>query len=1041
MILFSQESPSAASIRFSSPRHLPFAAFSLENEPSVTLGTFHKKRRLTDITPTEVTTCGGVARRRTGILQTPGFPSPFPVPFRCNWIVDASAFPGASIVVYLTQVFITKSLRFESFAFLDTKGVLSIGRTDSKDSDSSFPSFDRRLVFDSDSRELKEVSWIRFNSPYLLATLALDRLEVQDIFWLMQSFYSPGSHIRDLGQLLRVYGLNMTFEVIAKSQFVRKRRCSLLECSMAGHCFAKKDFRSFFCSCFDGYFGSHCEYSRFCNPSKNATLCLNGGTCSENGEVSLEFIADKKKIKEFKDALSSSNSSLGDLTFLSEHPTYQFENQLLLKGKLQNTLNIKITMIIGESDLHNIKHMGSTAFHCFCKEGFSGALCQYKDIKSSSNLSNVSVLNCRRNDYTRICPFDGELATTTKSRYMWQKLLEMDSKGSYTALLRITRAAAEDDGELWCHVKDAGIHQWKATRVKVVKHNPVTVKPRTISLVKGENGSVTCISSNEQGMNPDTLEFFWMKNDTHIVRHDNYEIVENLYPSGSILHIYNASFRRLTLGYKATTILESLRQLLSSLTSSIPTSGEDVQIHDRFNQSEPPSLYPGQGESVVSFLVDVQEYLQLKVEIKRNVSEWRSISINMFKIVDNILTRESTVKNVQRILQLLSLPAKQLLLWNDKLTDHHNVSFHYPEIEVSHEREILKTKTDETYEDLVYQNKYLHDDASIVVYSEPVSWNHKNSTNFVSNLHYPRDEQSYPKWFSDKVSCQFSLTTKKKLEKFNKDIRQQGQSDSYEVDVETTNFDEQSFGHNGSLPPALPSIGINASSVWTLVAFQNRGSILSLNYTANTRYGYDLEHHLISNIIFVDVTRKDHLDNSHISKASGEKYLQQSINSSFDLTIEFFLNFHSLPDLTSLKKNQSGTWNVTCAEIPLNAKPYNSEVSTSSLVRNHWKLDFCKTIPSSAVKDRIIGKTSTIEENISQEVKDNFSVMCQCEKPGAYAVLVLLKKMKIKICEMFALAYDSNEIRMINISEFPDQCMCLTPVVETLIQVVKKNGS
>ncbi|XP_046401596.1 uncharacterized protein LOC124167657 [Ischnura elegans] len=254
-----------------------------------------------------VSSCGTVTTAPKGVLQTPGFPKAFPVPLKCTWVIDDSAghAPGSSILVRLTQVFVTGGLRFESFARLDVSPVFD-GRpwrfSGGHGTHGRLPSDGRQLIFDSDfgsSPPLEEVAWIRSASPYLVATLAIDTLE--------------GSHIRDLGVLLDVYGLNMTFEVLpppsakgnpmdlgalgGRRRQGGKRRggkdedldggCSLLGCSVAGHCLANHDLSRYHCSCFEGHFGRRCQYSRECNPMKNVTRCYNGGKCRHVGSTAI----------------------------------------------------------------------------------------------------------------------------------------------------------------------------------------------------------------------------------------------------------------------------------------------------------------------------------------------------------------------------------------------------------------------------------------------------------------------------------------------------------------------------------------------------------------------------------------------------------------------------------------------------------------------------------------------------------------------------------------------------------------------------------
>ena len=56
--------------------------------------------------------CRHFFKQRYGILSTPGFPSAFPVPFICSWIIDATAFePDSFITLYLTQMYLTRGVQ------------------------------------------------------------------------------------------------------------------------------------------------------------------------------------------------------------------------------------------------------------------------------------------------------------------------------------------------------------------------------------------------------------------------------------------------------------------------------------------------------------------------------------------------------------------------------------------------------------------------------------------------------------------------------------------------------------------------------------------------------------------------------------------------------------------------------------------------------------------------------------------------------------------------------------------------------------------
>ncbi|GFR79457.1 cadherin EGF LAG seven-pass G-type receptor 3 [Elysia marginata] len=46
--------------------------------------------------------CGGHLRAPQGIIQSPNFPGPFPVPISCRWVIHVPA--NSKTVIYFTQV-------------------------------------------------------------------------------------------------------------------------------------------------------------------------------------------------------------------------------------------------------------------------------------------------------------------------------------------------------------------------------------------------------------------------------------------------------------------------------------------------------------------------------------------------------------------------------------------------------------------------------------------------------------------------------------------------------------------------------------------------------------------------------------------------------------------------------------------------------------------------------------------------------------------------------------------------------------------------
>lgn len=157
--------------------------------------------------------CGGVIQETHGVIQTPNFPKPFSVPIRCRWVIDATLHTtreDASIVVYFTQLFVSTGLKFTEYDFYEPDSTFLLGG---------------RLIHEVTEQNVTSVQWLKTRRQYLVIDFSLDRLE--------------GNHLRALDDLLYVYGFNMTFETGAP---VRENSCSVVACSLAGHCYSNHDY-------------------------------------------------------------------------------------------------------------------------------------------------------------------------------------------------------------------------------------------------------------------------------------------------------------------------------------------------------------------------------------------------------------------------------------------------------------------------------------------------------------------------------------------------------------------------------------------------------------------------------------------------------------------------------------------------------------------------------------------------------------------------------------------------------------------------------
>lgn len=63
-------------------------------------------------------TCGGRLKGPVGVIQTPNFPNPFPVPIKCKWIIEHDIVNG-TISIYFTQQYTTSGLTFTEYMYYD----------------------------------------------------------------------------------------------------------------------------------------------------------------------------------------------------------------------------------------------------------------------------------------------------------------------------------------------------------------------------------------------------------------------------------------------------------------------------------------------------------------------------------------------------------------------------------------------------------------------------------------------------------------------------------------------------------------------------------------------------------------------------------------------------------------------------------------------------------------------------------------------------------------------------------------------------------
>lgn len=139
-----------------------------------------------------------------GVITTPDFPGPFPVPIECEWVIQTDGSDEVMIEVYFTQLFVTDGLTITEYSQYP-------------------PSFRFVTVHEVFNKShISQYGQSMFTRlPYLVIRFKLDRLE--------------GNHIRVYDDLMDVYGFNITYEM-RPAGIERNDVCTLLVCSFSGNC-------------------------------------------------------------------------------------------------------------------------------------------------------------------------------------------------------------------------------------------------------------------------------------------------------------------------------------------------------------------------------------------------------------------------------------------------------------------------------------------------------------------------------------------------------------------------------------------------------------------------------------------------------------------------------------------------------------------------------------------------------------------------------------------------------------------------------------
>ncbi|XP_053613958.1 uncharacterized protein LOC128677270 isoform X1 [Plodia interpunctella] len=516
-------------------------------------------------------TCGGNLKGSVGVIQTPNFPNPFPVPIKCRWIIEHDM-PNGTISIYFTQQYTTSGLTFTEYMYYDDSYKLG-----------------ERRALTVTEENITRVKWLQVQSPVLVVELTLNRLE--------------GTQLRALG-LLSVFGFNMTYAVRAPTDDPGPNSCSAIECRLLGHCYARHDYKQFECACFEGYSGPDCGVGPLCPRTSN--MCKNGGTCRQMGPAAVSCVCapgytgdlceaqiaePECGIEECSDGCTSAvcDCTPRDTDFTSarfetrlqigDQPNANISQEIIKQiTSYLRASNISLeddveVLNISSPDLNNARSVWLRLWGARRDAGtLRAALARLAATRARADrlrilpatqhfymqpaLSLQAVVVNQRPEVWEGSEFilscmaygspdivftwykDGvKVNFNGTTRDIWTRTVAEDALGRRMSVLGISEAKRPDSGKWSCAAEDAGRRRCRALRLAILRPPDIRLVPSTLTVSKGDNVSITCLAG--AGRVHGALGFSWARERTLLPLAPGREVWEDLYPAGSVLKLYN----------------------------------------------------------------------------------------------------------------------------------------------------------------------------------------------------------------------------------------------------------------------------------------------------------------------------------------------------------------------------------------------------------------------------------------------------------------------------------------------------------------------
>ncbi|XP_076168545.1 uncharacterized protein LOC143147301 isoform X2 [Ptiloglossa arizonensis] len=793
---------------------------------------------VTGVYATEVS-CGDRLTAFMGVIQTPNFPGPFPVPIKCRWVIDVSELPSinSSVVVYLTQLYVYKGLRFTEYAYYESESM----------------NFGATLLKEITECNVFEYRWFRTFRSFLVVEFELDRLE--------------GNHVRVLNDLLDVYGFNVTYQMTEDEP--NSDSCSVQHCSYTGNCLVSADYTNFWCDCFEGFNGKNCNEGPLCFDDRRNPVCQNGGTCKQIGaeamnchcldgyvgrHCEIRLLENKDEECRPEDCIMQCPYNEADrqpCVCRNDRSRYQCRIKLsnmtslrtMLRAPhdyLESYMEKQLTKYLRNSNISSVEDLQILKAKCNLEHRkcrpqsemtfhFLGNSEDGDKIRESLNrlvqrrrlseiilestdftfqqkpalriqslyLANVNEVHLG-NSFRLFCTIHGSysmnitwykdnmLVNVSKAirKISYAHFPNDASTDMYTSMLSIEKATLLDAGQYTCQIVYWGVQQCKSIYVDVRDEPNVKVMPMSATIEKGGSVQLTCTTPNMPNIE---IGFGWTKNKALLKLEPGSEVWEDLYPAGSILKITNAQKSAIytcNVAYNSmsvrveivnrtmipicakgeswglnwpdtvpgsTALLECPQHLVGNKVSRLcsmkdattpewqtpdfhscfykpltshynrfksltlgyqnTTGSETIYAFWETLRSRALPLYPGEGDHILSILAKIEHY-QYKVD----PSDLHVSTEALIRIIDRILTDESSILSQQKVVLLLQIMRRSLT--------------HSSNIET------------QPYKHLAL--------SSLVVDVQKLQQHNGNS--ITHSLQIPTDDSMYPSWYEDKVT-------------------------------------------------------------------------------------------------------------------------------------------------------------------------------------------------------------------------------------------------------------------------------------------------